>query len=106
MSGSSNNYSPSFKNTKEVSCEVFSFKTKIASPNPDVLAKCVIGDELILVFNDSNAFLLYTNDEEYAGGIVSSYRDKLLSCINEGFVYKATILKIEGANCEIRILAK
>lgn len=102
MSGSGGGISPSFKN-EELLCEDISFSTKLASPNPDVIATLNVGDLLEILSEPPSGLRAYTKDGKLAGSLLTSYRNKLNICLAEGYRYVGKVSKLSGGSCEIYV---
>ena len=88
------------------SCERLTIVTYLSSPKADVIDKLKEGDILsISALSDQGPIVAITLEGEIAGSILSSEQIRLLNCINSGTEYKAIVLSIQDASCEIRIKA-
>ena len=85
-------------------CSKVSIKTNIISPDPTVLATIAPKSELTVSLRTAAGPLIATTD---AGRVLGSIFTKdpalLINCINDGYTYKVTVLKIAGGEVEILI---
>jgi len=102
MSGSGGGISPSFKN-EELLCEDISFSTKLATPNPEVLFTLKIGDLLEILSEPPSGLRAYTKDGELAGSLLTTFRNKLVTCLAQKHRYIGKVTKLSGGSCEIYV---
>ena len=49
--------------------------------------------------------MVVLKDGDILGTVLSSYLIRLLNCMNDGTEYKAEVMKIEDAICQVKISA-
>lgn len=85
-------------------CASVSIQTTIMSPDPIVLAGLSAGDVLNVSLRTATGPLIaVTASGDTLGVIFTTDLSTLIDCINNGYDYKATILRISGAECHILI---
>ena len=80
-------------------------KTNLSSVNESILKMVAVGDVLPVVAEGIDGPVRVLKDGEILGTVLSGLLLELINCINNGTEYEATILKIDGAICQVRIAA-
>jgi hypothetical protein len=89
-----------------IDCRAIVIKTSIVSPDPDVLATLNESDDLKIVLHSATGPLMaLTDNNQVLGAVFTNSPTMLIQCINEGTDYIATILNIDGGECQILIKA-
>lgn len=96
---------PSFKK-EDTLCEDVAFSTKLASPNPDVVKSLKIGDFLEVLSDHPNGLRVYTKDGDLVGSLLTTFRNRLGTCLAQGYRYVGKVIKLSGGSCEIYVTAK
>lgn len=96
---------PSFKK-EDTLCEDIAFSTKLASPNPDVIKSLKIGDFLEVLSDPSNGLRVYTQDGDLVGSLLTMFRNRLGTCLAQGYRYVGKVIKLSGGSCEIHVTSK
>jgi len=85
-------------------CAKVSIKTNVISPDPTVLSTLVAGNLLDISLSTATGPLIaVTRSGNVLGAVFTKDPASLISCINGGYVYKATILSISGGDVQILI---
>jgi hypothetical protein len=85
-------------------CNTLNIRTNIASPNPAVISKLVVGEILkVTAVSSRGPIQLVTTAGEVAGAVLPSDLADLIQCISDGHEFKAKVLNISGGNCNILI---
>lgn len=85
-------------------CTSVSIKTNVISPDPAILATVNVGDTLSISLQTATGPLLAkTKKGKVLGSVFTKDPALLIKCINDGYTYKATILKISGGDVQILI---
>lgn len=79
--------------------------TNLASIDVDVLNKIQVGDKLPVEAQSLDGPVVVMKDFDILGTVLSSHLIRLLNCMNEGTEYKAEVVKIEDAICQVKIFA-
>lgn len=79
--------------------------TNLASVDVDVLNKAQVGDILPVEEQSLDGPVIVLKDGDILGTVLSSHLIRLLNCMNDGTRYKAEIIKIEDAICQVKISA-
>lgn len=88
-------------------CLKVSIKTNIVSPDPIVLATIAVKEALdVSLRTAAGPLVALTNSGAILGSIFTKDPAQLINCINEGYTYKAVVLKITGGDVEILITNK
>lgn len=80
-------------------------KTNLSSVNENVLKNVAVNDVLPVVAEGIDGPVRVLKDGEILGTVLSGLLLELINCINNGTEYEATILKIDGAICQVKIAA-
>lgn len=87
-------------------CELIRFDTVLLSPSVTLLAEVRVGTVLRVAINpDGGAGTVgvFNADNALLGSVSHLSVGKLLLCMRDGHEYVADVLKIEGAECRIKI---
>lgn len=80
-------------------------KTNLSSVDEDVLNTVAIGEILPVAAEGIDGPVRVLKDGNILGTVLSGLLLELINCINNGTEYEATILKIDGAICQVKIAA-
>lgn len=80
-------------------------KTNLSSVNENILRMVAVDDVLPVVAEGIEGPVRVLKDGEILGTVLSSLLLELVNCINNGTEYEATIVKIDGAICQVKIAA-
>lgn len=105
MSGSTD-YTPSFKSDSSTDCSNVSFTTTLASPNPLVVSGLVIAEILDVNKGADNSLHVYDGNGKLVGALLTTHRNKIIECIDNGFEFIAIVKSINGGNCTVLVRAK
>lgn len=86
-------------------CLNLAIKTNLSSVDVDVLCETKAGEVLPVTALTVDGPVVVMKDERILGTVLSSLLLELLTCMNGGTKYEATIIKIEGALCQVKIVA-
>ncbi|MBO7047261.1 MAG: hypothetical protein J6W38_13105 [Prevotella sp.] len=81
-------------------------KTNLSSVNEMVLKKVAVGEVLPIAAEGIEGPIRVLKDGEILGTVLSALLLELINCINNGTEYEAPIIKIDGAICQVKIVAK
>ena len=79
--------------------------TNLASVNANLLKKTQVGDVLPVEAQSADGPVIVLKDGDILGTVLSSHLVQLLNCMNDGTEYKAEVMKIEDAICQVKISA-
>lgn len=102
MGGSgSSGYTPTSSIDK---CETLSFDTQVNSPQPMALQTLVIGDHLTVSLSPLPRQVVQVDkDGVVVGAITGPDTPKLISCLQNGYTFKAEVLEVAGGMCTVRV---
>ncbi len=80
-------------------------RTNLSSVNEDVLKKVEVGEVLPVAAEGIEGPVRVLKEGNILGTVLSGLLLELINCINNGTEYEATILKIDGAICQVKIAA-
>lgn len=101
MSGSGTGYTPSGPPTGD--CNIVE-RTPLNSPKSRVLKEIKKGDVLdVRPSEDGRSIVAYDDRREVVGSLTPRRLADLLECIEKGRRYKATVVELKGAFCEVEI---
>src|SRR5689334_17820037 len=104
MSGKPKNDSSRSQPPKPNKCSGIDVDVTLYSPNPFVIAKLSLYDELMIVYREPSGPLLVTTDlNEVIGSILGSDTHELVNCIKKGFKFIGVVKSINGGNCTINV---
>jgi len=101
-SGSSTNVPPR-ENGEKTKCDMLSFLTYLSSPVPSIIKRLKVGSVLEIELDPNTGVIGAYLNNKIAGSITSSRLAELLKCMNNGYVYIATVQSISGGSCQILI---
>lgn len=109
MSGSSGYVGPvgSSPSGQPTDCLRYTKETVLSSPQPDVIGKLRVDDQLEIVFDDlveQRVIVAKTSSNEIAGSITGEGR--LRTCMIEGHPYVAIVRSVSGGACKVQIRIK
>lgn len=87
-------------------CLLLRIETVLLSPVIDRLAVLRAGTVLDVESVEEDGIVMvgiFNDDHELVGSISSGELSRLLRCMSEGHEYVADVLKVEGAECRVRI---
>lgn len=79
--------------------------TNLASVDVNVLNMTQVGDVLPVEAQSVDGPVVVLKDGDVLGTVLSSHLIRLLNCMNDGTEYKAEVIKIEDAICQVKISA-
>lgn len=92
-------YSPS-GTTDE--CSTLYLTTKLATPNPELIANLEIG--VVLDVSLSNgSIVVVTDSNEIIGSVIGRDSVKLKNCMENGYSFSAKIINLNGGSCDVLI---
>ena len=105
MGGSgSSGYTPS---TPKNSCATLVFQATLSSPQPAVLVKLKISEILAVELAPGGRSVhVLRRGGTIAGSLIAPQVARLINCINNGYEYTATVVKLDGGRCVVSIEAK
>lgn len=80
-------------------------ETDLANCKPDVLNDISIGDIFPVEMRDGRICVV-DFEGRVVGSVLGSLADRLEQCIEEGWQYRAEIIRVDGRNCHVRIKNK
>ena len=86
-------------------CQNLVIRTNLSTVNAEVLSVTNVGDVLPVVAEGIDGPVRVMKDDRVLGTVLSSLLLELLNCINGGTDYQATVEKIDGAICQVKISA-
>lgn len=87
-------------------CELIEIETTLISPVVERIAELQVGEVLrlcIVAVGNHDTIVALGKDEAQVGSITSGQLGRLLRCMATGNGYLADVLKIEGAECRVRV---
>ena len=89
----------------DTQCDKLSFKAHLTSANAKVIKSLKAKDvmEVKVRSGSSTVIVAVTEQGDLAGAITSGRHAKLLSCLKAGYEFKATVLAINGGDCEVEV---
>jgi hypothetical protein len=108
MSGPSNSDNSNFGGgggNTSFDCTKVSIKTNIISPDPTILATISVGIDLDIKLQTPTGPLIAVSKKggSVLRAVFTQDPASLIECINKGYLYKATILVINGGDVQIII---
>jgi len=88
------------------SCERLGFQAAVNSPQKDVLSVLDVGDVLDVVPSAPGPGVSVEYNGRIAGSLTGSHIAQLVTCMQSGFEYKATVVKLNGGQCVVRVEAR
>lgn len=104
MAGSKGGWRPTVPSNP---CERINFRANINSPQPAVLGSLGITTELEVKLQTAptiSVIVEYRGD--IAGSLTGTQVSALINCIQNGFVYSATIVSIDKGNYTVQVTIK
>lgn len=102
MSGSGGGYTPG---PPTGDCNIVE-RTPLNSPKSGVLQHMKKGDVLDVRTSDDGRSIVAYKGTQIAGSLTPRRLADLLECIEKGRKYKATVVELKGAFCEVEIRPK
>jgi hypothetical protein len=86
-------------------CERLKQETAVQSPNPDVIARLSVRDELDVSLGvQGQAKTIFVRaGADIAGTLVISGQGRLIECLEQGYTYVAVVKALSGADCVVEI---
>ena len=87
-----------------ISCELLQFETGIASPNPEVVPRLKMGEQLLVIAaaaSKTQEIQVVTADKELVGGLLATKVQRFRECMLEGHAYKATVRSVIGGQVRV-----
>lgn len=81
----------------------FSILTTLASPEPGVISKLNIGEDLLLRETDSSRVLQVTTLNGTVCGVLISRTRRIIACIAKGNAFSVKVTLINGAECQVLV---
>lgn len=106
MSGSSGGYMPVIASSINTDCSNLSFVTSLTSPVASVVVTLKIGDILYVELVQPSSLQVFDSNGVLVGSLLTAHRDAMISCIHKGFEFVATINRINGGSCDVRVKSK
>lgn len=97
---------PEFESTNNNDCSTLSFVTTLASPVASAIIALKIGDILQVEMVAPASLRLFDSNGVLVGSLLTKYRDTILDCISKGTNFQATVTRIIGGNCDVRIKSR
>lgn len=90
---------------QETPCESVRFDNQLTSPQPAVVATISVGDilDVVLVTMNGQRVIQALKNGNIAGGLAGLDANRLRICIDDGHVYKATVLSVNGGQVRVRV---
>ena len=88
-------------------CSSITFKTNLSSPKAPVVSGLSEGDKLVIEVqtHNNNEVVVAVHNGNLAGGLTSPYVQKLRECLGDGHSYRAEVVKINGGQVTVNIMA-
>lgn len=102
MSGSGTSWEPT---PPRIACDRVALKTVVNSPVPAVIGTVQPGDclEVQLQIHGGRSIVVVLKGAAVLGSITVSAVPRLVECLENGHSFKATVLSVSGARCEVEI---
>ncbi len=86
-------------------CETLRFDAQLVSTQPAVVATLKVGDvlDVALAVLKGQTVVQVLKGGQVVGGLTGPDANRLRSCIEEGHVFKATVLSINGGQVRVRV---
>src|ERR1035437_6899779 len=95
---------PVIDNTPVTDCSSIIEHTILNSPDPKVLSKLKVNDQLQLeAKTDRGPLVAIDSSGNIAGSITSGILAQLLDCIKKGYKFIAIIEEMDGGKCKVEI---
>ena len=94
---------PEIASSENTDCSNLSFVTALTSPVASVVTTLVIGDVLSVELTAPSSLRVFNANGVLVGSLLTTYRDAIVNCIQKGTNFTATVTKIIGGNCDVRI---
>lgn len=104
MSGSDSSPSDTGKVRKD--CKSISSRAIVKSPDQLVLQLLSLDDELVLSLQSSRGPIVAVFEEQVLGTVLPSAMIDIIECMDSGTEFIGRIVALDGAVCEILIVAK
>lgn len=90
---------------QETPCESVRFDSQLTSPQPPVVATLNVGDvlDVVLVNMSGQRVIQVLKNGNIAGGLAGLDAYRLRTCIDDGHVYRATVLSVNGGQVRVRV---
>lgn len=91
----------------QVSCEALIIHTQLSSPVPAVVDSLEKDDVLTVEVEQSGGtqFVVARHKGVEAGGLASAQIIRLIECINQGTVYQAKVIAVNGGQVKVKVEA-
>ena len=88
-------------------CERVAFRTVIASPQPAVVLTLKAGDVLdVKLQTTPNYAVIAELAGKLVGALTGTHVNALISCLQNGFNYIATVVSVVGGKCTVDVSLK
>jgi hypothetical protein len=106
MSGSSGGYMPEISSGGNTDCKSLTFSTSLTSPVASVVLNLRQGDLLKVDLISPSLLQIFDSNGILVGSLITRYRDSIINCMNKGFSFSATVIRISGGNCEVKVICQ
>lgn len=102
MSGSGGGWDPDPPRTP---CDRLTLRTVVNSPSPTILPHVQVDDclEVVIDASQGRRVVVVLFKAQILGSITVSAVPRLVQCLEDSNLFKATVLSISGARCEVLI---
>ena len=90
--------------SEKSTCLLIQVSTPLNSVQVDLLKDLEIGE--CLSVEDDSGRLVVLKDGKIVGSLTPLEQAKIIACITEGFVYKATVISRDGASCIVKVVCR
>lgn len=88
-------------------CSIIRFTAVLNSPQPSVISTLSVGEILdVSIHSGTSISVIVSKNSIPAGSITGQYLSDLLSCIQNGYSYEATVISISGGQCTVEVSCK
>jgi hypothetical protein len=84
-------------------CSLTTIRTQLFSPDPKVLKKITVGDNLNIQLANPSGPCVALYKGNIAGTIISKDLMQLINCIKKGFQFIAVVRSLSGGSCAVTI---
>ena len=92
-----------FSKAGSADCSRTTIRTQLFSPDPKVLKKIAVGDQLEIQLIKPVGPCVAVYKGNIAGTIISKDLMQLINCIKKGFVFIAVVRSVSGGACAVTI---
>ena len=91
------------RNGVDLNCATVSFTTTLASVQSDALQKVQVGDRLRVDIDDGKVVVVVPASGKLVGSINWAQNSKLVSCMEDGYEYAATVREIDDGMVKVHV---